>query len=85
VDPGSRRLLDVGLRRGPRVSYATVIHEDGHPRRLLVATRRGDVVLRTRLATSAPDYETARAEAAGMYPDRTIVVPRLGESFCLTP
>jgi hypothetical protein len=28
----------------------------------------------------APNYEDARAEAQGIYPDHTIVIPRLGES-----
>jgi hypothetical protein len=66
-------------------AYATVIHEHGHPSRLLVAARIGSTILRQPLAARGPNYEAARAEAARMYPDRTIVVPRLGETFCLTP
>lgn len=61
--------------------YATVIHEDRHPTRLLVAARSGSIIRRQRLDTVAPHYEDARAEAAAMYPDRRIVIPRLGEAI----
>jgi hypothetical protein len=61
------------------MSYATVIHEHNHPTRLLVAARSGSIIKRELLASMAPDYEAARAEAAARYPDRVIVIPRLGE------
>jgi hypothetical protein len=68
----------IPLRRKAEM-YATVIHEHNHPTRLLVAARKGSTIRQLRLNTMAPDYEGARREAAAIYPDRRIYVPKLGE------
>ena len=58
----------------------TVIHEHGHPTRLLAAVRTGCVVQQVKLASYAPAYEDARREAQGKFPGVDFIVPRLGES-----
>jgi hypothetical protein len=61
------------------LAQGTVIHEHGHPTRLLAAVRTPSGFKQRRLEAYAPAYEQARAEAAAKFPGVTFVVPRLGE------
>ncbi|HEY6415278.1 MAG TPA: hypothetical protein VIX41_03540 [Acidimicrobiales bacterium] len=48
--------------------------------RLVVAVREGASIIHHPLNARAPDYEAARAEAQARWPDRRVIVPRLGEA-----
>ena len=61
------------------VVAAPVVRRNADVRRLLCAARVGALIVHTSLAAQIPDWEAARAEAAALYPDRLIVIPRLGE------
>lgn len=56
------------------MSYVTVM--PAHPRSgWMVAHRDGDVICHTRLNASKSEPESARAEAAEMFPDARVVLP----------
>jgi hypothetical protein len=64
-------------------SYATIIQKPVRRitdvTRLMVCARKGSVITQTPLEST--DFEEARAEAQAMFPDRQIVIPRLGETL----
>lgn len=63
------------------MSYATVIRQHGSKSeaKLVVAARIGSQVITTTLMATAPSYDQARKEAQAKYPDRVIIIPKLGE------
>ncbi len=74
-----RAAVRVVRRTTPPETYVTVVNQHGHPTALLCAARTGAVITHTRLRAMAPAWDDARAEAQALYPDRIVVIPRLGE------
>jgi hypothetical protein len=65
-----------------RNGYATVINQHNHPTRLEVCAWHGTSQVRKTLLNAmlgTHTFEQAREEAQAFYPNRTILVPQLGE------